>query len=77
MKNASNIEKPISLILEESKRMIIDAINSTNLHPTLLEMIIKDIYNEVKERANYQYEFDKNEYKQKTHEQLKESTPKE
>ena len=75
--NTNNIEKPISLILEESKRVIIDAVNSTNLHPTLLEMIIKDIYNEVRERANYQYEFDKNEYEQKTHEQLKESTPKE
>lgn len=75
--NINNIEKPISLILEESKRVIIDAVNSTNLHPTLLEMIIKDIYNEVRERANYQYEFDKNEYEQKTHEQLKESTPKE
>ena len=75
--NINNIEKPISLILEESKRVIIDAVNSTNLHPTLLEMIIKDIYNEVRERATYQYEFDKNEYEQKTHEQLKESTPKE
>lgn len=75
--NTNNIEKPISLILEESKRVIIDAVNSTNLHPTLLEMIIKDIYNEVRERANYQYEFDKNEYEQKTHAQLKESTPKE
>lgn len=75
--NTNNIEKPISLILEESKRVIINAVNSTNLHPTLLEMIIKDIYNEARERANYQYEFDKNEYEQKTHEQLKESTPKE
>lgn len=74
--NTNNIEKPISLILEESKRVIVDAVNSTNLHPTLLEMIIKDIYNGVRERANYQYEFDKTEY-EKTHEQLKESTPKE
>lgn len=75
--NTNNIEKPISLILEESKRVIIDAVNSTNLHPTLLELIIKDVYNEVRERANYQYEFDKNEYEQKIHEPLKESTPKE
>ena len=73
--NTNNIEKPISLILEESKRVIIDAVNSTNLHPTLLEMIIKDIYNEVRERANYQYEFDKNEY-EKSYEQSKEPTSK-
>ena len=70
--NTNNIEKPISLILEESKRVIIDAVNSTNLHPTLLEMIIKDIYNEVRERATYQYEFDKKSYKQ-----LQEPTQKE
>lgn len=70
--NTNNIGKPISLILEESKRVIIDAVNSTNLHPTLLEMIIKDIYNEVRERANYQYEFDK-----KSYEQLQEPTQKE
>lgn len=74
--NTNNIEKPISLILKESKRVIIDAVNSTNLHPTLLELIIKDVYNEVRERANYQYEFDKNEY-EKSYEQSKESTPKE
>ena len=70
------MEKPISMILSESKQVIINAINSTNLHPSLLELIIKDVYNEVRERATYQYEFDKNEY-EKSYEQLKESTPKE
>lgn len=73
--NTNNIEKPISLILEESKRVIIDAVNSINLHPTLLEMIIKDVYNEVRGRAIYQYEFDKNEY-EKSYEQSKEPTSK-
>lgn len=56
------MEKPISMILSESKQTIINAVTSTNLHPALLELIIKDIYNEVRERANYQYEFDKKEY---------------
>jgi hypothetical protein len=41
------VNKPISLILEDSKQTIIDAINSVNLQPYFLELILKDIYNEV------------------------------
>lgn len=41
------MEKPLSLVIKESKQTIIDAINSVNLHPTLLEMVVKDIYIEV------------------------------
>ena len=51
MDNTNNINKPLSLIMEESKRIIIDAINQANLHPTLLELVIKDINNEVQYNA--------------------------
>ena len=51
MDNINNINKPLSLIIRESKNTIIDAINQANLHPTLLELIIKDIYNEVQHNA--------------------------
>lgn len=59
----NTIEKPISLILEDSKQMIVDAINNTNLHISLLEPIIKDLYNEIKHKAIMQLEQDKREYK--------------
>lgn len=43
------MNKPLGLVLKESKAIISDAINSCGLHPTLLEMIIKDVYLEVSE----------------------------
>lgn len=54
--------KPISMIVEESRQIIVDAINNANLHPTLLLMILKDIYNEVNQQAKIQYEYEKIEY---------------
>ena len=41
------MEKPLGLILEESKNVILEAINSCGLHPSLLEPIVKNIYLEV------------------------------
>lgn len=64
MDNTNNINKPLSLIMEESKRIIIDAINQANLHPTLLELVIKDIYNEVQYNAQAFAERERNEYEQ-------------
>lgn len=64
MDNTNNINKPLSLIMEESKRIIIDAINQANLHPTLLELVIKDIYNEVQYNAQTFAERERNEYEQ-------------
>ena len=42
-----NINKPISLLIEDGKNEIIKAINETNLPATILELIIKDIYIEI------------------------------
>ena len=64
MDNTNNINKPLSLIMKESKKTIIDAINQVNLHPTLLELVIKDIYNEVQYNAKAFAEHEKNEYEQ-------------
>lgn len=41
------MNKPFSLIIEETKQNLIDVINKSNLHPSVMEMIIKDIYFEV------------------------------
>lgn len=56
------MDKPISIILEEAKQSIADAVNNANLHPALLEPIIKDLYTEVQYHAKMQYQKDKNEY---------------
>lgn len=41
------MNKPISLLIKDSKQSIINTINETNLPPCLLEPIIKEIYFEV------------------------------
>ena len=69
MKNTNSINKPISLIIEDAKQSIINTINEANLHPTLLEMILRDIYNEAKELAKSQYERERAEYEQALAEQ--------
>lgn len=43
------MEKPVSLILEESKNTILEAINGCGLHPSLLEPIVRGIYLEIAE----------------------------
>lgn len=41
------MNKPFSIIVEETKQQLADVINQSNLHPSIIEMIIKDIYWEV------------------------------
>lgn len=41
------IEKPISVAIEETKQQIADVINNSQLSPVVLDLILKDIYNEV------------------------------
>ena len=73
MENTNNINttinKPIGLILEDAKQSIINTINEVNLHPTLLEMILRDIYNEVNELAKAQLNRERTEYEQALAEQ--------
>ena len=56
------MNKPISLIIEDARQTIVQAINSTDLPPVLLESIIKDIYNEIRQLELEQYKSDKAEY---------------
>ena len=41
------MEKPVSMIIEETKQSLADTINNCKLHPSIIEMIVKDIYFEV------------------------------
>lgn len=54
--------KPISVTIEDGKKEIVNAINGLNLHPTILEMIVKEIYLEIKNIKELTYEREKAEY---------------
>lgn len=76
MKNTNTINKPLSLILAESRETIVKAINSTGLPMALLELIIKDLYNEINIQSNRELEFEKVEYEKALANEKKESTEK-
>ena len=50
------MNKPISMILMESKQNIINAVNDTKLQPVLLEPIMREIYDEVHRQSIIQCE---------------------
>lgn len=41
------MNKPFSLMVQETKQELVNIINKSNLHPSVIEMIVKDIYWEV------------------------------
>ena len=63
------MEKPVSMIIEEAENTIVNAINSVQLHPTLLEMIMRNLYLEVKEQARVTRQREKDDYKRATMEE--------
>lgn len=74
------IEKPISLTIEEVKAEIANIINNSQLPPVVLDLIVKDIYNEVhsiyiqqtmqeQQEYNASKQNDKNDIKTQTNEE--------
>lgn len=41
------MDKPMSLRIEETKATLVNAINDSQLHPYILDSILKDLYNEI------------------------------
>lgn len=41
------MEKPASLLIQEARNNIINILNESKLHPSILELIMKDIMNDV------------------------------
>lgn len=41
------MEKPVSLLIQETRNNIINILNESKLHSSILELIIKDIMNDV------------------------------
>lgn len=56
------MDKPISVILTELSDNIINDIKKSNLHPMIVEPIVRDIYNMVLESAGKQKELEKEAY---------------
>lgn len=42
-----NMERPASLLIQETRSNIINILNESKLHPSILELIMKDIMNDV------------------------------
>ena len=58
------MDKPISIVVENAKTEIIECINSLHLSPTILEYIVRDVYEEVKKAHIIEYENDMKNYKE-------------
>lgn len=56
------MEKPISLIIDETRRSLISICNNSGLPTFILEPMVKDIYQEIKLLANEQLKQDTEEY---------------
>ena len=63
-----NIVKPITLIRQEFVDTLVEEINNCQLPMFVIEPILQDLLNQVKDVAQKQYEADKKQYE----EQLKE-----
>lgn len=61
--NSNNqIQKPVSVIMSEARDKIATTLNGIDLHPVLLEMILKEIYLDVQNQAKYISEREMQEY---------------
>lgn len=58
------MDKPLSIILQETKESIIKIINESNLNPCLIRPIIKDIYFEVEQASRQELLQDKKKYQE-------------
>lgn len=62
MENKTKLNKPLSITLKEAETGIINEINKYDLHPSLLELILKNIYAEVAVLARNAYEMETNQF---------------
>lgn len=56
------MDKPLSVILTELSDNILNEIKKSNLHPMIVEPIVRDIYNMVLESARKQKTLEKEAY---------------
>lgn len=59
------MNKPISMAINETKTNLLQICNQSSLHPSILELIIKDLYNEISLVSGQVLNKEKNEYEAK------------
>lgn len=58
------MDKPLSVRINEAKQNIVDCINEQHLHVSILEPIVKEIYEQVHMLAQQQYEVEKKQWEE-------------
>lgn len=56
------MNKPISMVINETRISLLNVLNTSNLPPCILEMIIKDLYSEAKQLSTLQLKQDTETY---------------
>lgn len=74
------MEKPISMTIEETRETIINILNNSKLHPSVIELMLKGIYLEASILAKEVLNIEKQQYfdgrTKETNDELKESITK-
>ena len=65
-----NLNKPITIVRAEFVSNLTKLINESSLPPFIIEPILKDMYVEIRDIAEKQYELDRAKYEQLKHEQI-------
>lgn len=65
------MEKPITVVVTETKDAIIGILNESNLHPILMEQIMNEIHTEVTNVLNQTVQKEKDEYEKSLEEEEK------
>lgn len=71
------MDKPISITVEETRNLIVDIINRSKLHPSVIELMLKGIYLEASMLSNEILQREKEIYfdgQKETNDELKEPT---
>ena len=68
-----NINKPITIVRAEFISNLANLINKSTLPPFVIEPILKDVYFEIRDAAQKQYEFDVKKYEQQLKEKAKDT----
>lgn len=71
MDEIQKIQKPLSVLVDELKKNISDNINNSQLHPYILEQIMKEFYMEVHQIYIQQTQAEKEAYEKSLSENIK------
>jgi hypothetical protein len=56
------MNKPTSMVINETRISLANVLNTSNLPPCILEMIVKELYDEVRQLSSFQSKQDEENY---------------